>query len=491
MKRPMFISLLFTAFSVTLCFYERKALFLCGIGLLSVIGILIYQKAKLYNIIAVIFAFVTLVSLYKSYESIDRINLFSGNIITDDFTVLSVDESGEDYTSLTVSCKNSRYLPNNIKLRFFVYEDIYLEDGNKINAKVEIFSIDHDKYRESYYSQNIFAKAKIIQINGIIDNHNFLGDVYHIRRYIRAAINNNLSPQSAATVNGILSGDKSGFSDEFYENVKRSGVSHVMVVSGMHLSIIMSMLLFFIDRIIRNRGTRLVVCALVILFICGICGFTMSILRAAVMYLLIAIAYTLKRDTDIFNVLCGAVVLIMIFTPFALFNIGFELSVLATFGVTVVGPAILKKIKLNNKIADAFISICVNSVAAQIVTLPVTVYNFGMISLFAPITNILISYAVNINLIISALSVFLTLLSSSLSIVKPLYYLCDVITEFINFVINVIGEIKFSAFAVPQKAATFITGIIIIGTCVVFACKNQKIRLLFKRKAVGQNADDF
>lgn len=491
MKRPMFISLALVLFTVLLSFYVRKALLFCGVGLLILLAFCVYKQYKGYYIVAICLSIAVFVSLFLSYSVADRYDELSTTQLTENFTVLNVEKNDYGKYFITAKCENAKYLPENSKIMLNTYGGVSLKSGDRIIAKVKIFSLKSDPNRKNYYSEGIYGKANIVKIYKMTVKEGFLKNVYSYRTYIKNTVEENLNPQTAATVNGITMGDKSLFTKSFSQNVRRSGVSHVMVVSGMHLAIIMNFIFFFIDGIIKNRFIRFYIVIGVILLVCGICGFTMSVIRAGVMYLLISLAYTLKRDTDSFNVLCGAVVLILIFSPFAIFNIGFELSVFATFAVAVIAPKINEKIKINSKALKAVAFVATNSLMAQIVTLPITVYYFESISLIAPITNVLISYAVTFDLILSLIGVISNFFFGG-AVSRFVFLVADILTKYINTVINKLGEISFASVKLSGVFAGLFALTVFVIIIVLYTCNHKEILVKLKLiKAGEENVDNI
>ena len=142
-----------------------------------------------------------------------------------------------------------------------------------------------------------------------------------------------------------LTGDKSYFTDTFYSNVKSAGVAHVMVVSGMHLSIIIALALYFANKLFYNPYFKALVICIVTLAVMAVCGFTMSIMRAGVTYLLMALALVLGRENTPENTLGAAVSIILLCNPLAIRSVAFQLSVLSTFAILVVAIPVIDTLR--------------------------------------------------------------------------------------------------------------------------------------------------
>ena len=189
----------------------------------------------------------------------------------------------------------------------------------------------------------------------------------------------------------LLTGDRSYFSDTFYNNVKAAGVAHVMVVSGMHLAVIVSFLTYFLNKLFYNRYLKAFIIFITVIAIFAVCGFTMSMLRAGITYILIALALLLNRQSKSENNLGTAVSVILLFNPLIVFNVAFQLSVLSTFGILVVAIPIIEFITQNKIIKlrplSALTSSAIISVSALLFTLPVTILVFGYVSNMAERTS--------------------------------------------------------------------------------------------------------
>ena len=109
--------------------------------------------------------------------------------------------------------------------------------------------MENSPYKINSYSQKIYLKGSVKNIVKTNKRDFALKCIASLRKYIRQKIFKNYGFSEASTILALVTGDKSYFTDEFYTNVKSVGVAHVMVVSGMHLSIIVTFLLFFTKRL--------------------------------------------------------------------------------------------------------------------------------------------------------------------------------------------------------------------------------------------------
>ncbi len=209
-------------------------------------------------------------------------------------------------------------------------------------------SVSHpDSLSGDYYTQlkgrNIFLSGNTQNVNVL--NRNFVktpllfiknaGNLF--RNKICSAADSILSqsPQNLALLKGILVGDKSDFNDELYEKLSNSGISHVVAVSGLHLSILFSSLIFILSGLNIKRRLQLLAAVPFILLFMAASSFTPSVCRASAMMLIMIFSSLFSRDYDPITSLAFALLCILVSSPFALFSKSLVLSFSATLGIFV------------------------------------------------------------------------------------------------------------------------------------------------------------
>ena len=201
-----------------------------------------------------------------------------------------------------------------------------------------------------------------------------------------------MSPPQETILASIVLGDKRRMSDDLKDKLSIAGVRHITAISGMHITILsVALMQFLIGVGFWRRQAFSMTIGFLVLFIVMI-GLPSSAIRAGIMIGLFLLAQALGRKSSSFRVIVFTAAGILVVNPLLLrFDIGFQLSFLAVLGIVFLGPLFqdcLKKVSEGNFLnLRSMISM---TLSAQIFTFPVLIYNFGMISLIAPITNILI-----------------------------------------------------------------------------------------------------
>ena len=223
----------------------------------------------------------------------------------------------------------------------------------------------------------------------------FSGVVLPIRRSIRSTVDRNLLGAPAALLKGLLLGEKHALPKEVRAAFNRVGVSHVLAVSGLHVGLIAG-IFFFVFRLFgltRRRATWVTVAALIVYVF--VVDLRPSVVRASVMAGLILIAFTIERDTDLWNVLGVAALIILLIGPQSLFDVGFQLSFGAVGSIallyTPITGAIHRVFGKPTKTWMQWVVAAVSvSAAAQIGTGPFVALYFNRLPLLSVAANLIV-----------------------------------------------------------------------------------------------------
>ncbi len=139
---------------------------------------------------------------------------------------------------------------------------------------------------------------------------------------------------------GVLIGDKAGFDNELYQRFSNSGISHIVAVSGLHMSILFSFLMLASKRFNLNKRLNLIITIPAIILLMSASAFTPSVCRASIMLLIMICSTLFREEYNPITSLFLALGLILAATPFALFSKSLVLSFAATFGIFMYFPYI-------------------------------------------------------------------------------------------------------------------------------------------------------
>lgn len=413
------------------------------------------------------------VSLFCEYQKINRVSAFDGKKISGEFVVLDT-EQYENFNKVTVKVAKSQELPKNIKCLIFDYTKLEVSSGDVLSATLKLSEIESDdEYRLYDYGNGIYATASVVSAEKSDEIHSFYKFCGNIRGFVKQKISSLYNGDTAGFLIALTTGDKSILSESFLDNVKTTGVSHVIVVSGLHLSIIMSGIFLLLDRLFYNKYIRSLLSVIIIILISGVCGFTLSVIRAGVMFVIASIAPLLSRENDSLNSLFATVALVLVITPFAIVNVSFQLSFLSTIAIVWVVPfytnICVEKFNISSKILKTFLNIIFCSVFAMIFCLPVTIRIFGYASVVAPITNLLITYPVTLALVFNVVALCFSVIPIFSILSYLLFWVASLCSRFTVFIVDKLSRLPVTVAILPDSAFIFILLLIFVIIAFMYA----------------------
>lgn len=472
LKRPMLLCGIACLCIGFVGFYSKALLIFFAIALIYIFILVLKKRLGGVFIFATLLVALTLLRTVCTAYDIEKAEALAGKECQAEIVVCETDFRGDDYDRSLVEVVSSDLLAKDTRLLVYT-KQARLSVGKFAVMDLKLNAIKPD-YRSANYAEKTYLLANSSNVSIIENRTDFvLTAINRMKSYIRTTIFSMLDFNEAATVCGLILGEQRYFDDGFYDNVKRSGVSHVMVVSGMHLSIFVMLVTYMTRKFMYNRYFSALLMLISVLIVAALCGFTPSVTRAGITYILTATALIINRPNTPENTLGGAVAIISIISPFAFFSVALQLSLLSTFGILVVAANIIKYVRekeiISSKLLFALFSTITITLSALIMTLPVAIYNFRYISTVAVVTNLLIAPVVSwiIWLAVCGLLVSLFLPIAAEMIFTP----CEILTKYINAVINFFGGLSFSVLKTPEFTAFIAIAIIVAIFWVMLACK--------------------
>ncbi len=190
----------------------------------------------------------------------------------------------------------------------------------------------------------------------------------------------------------LITGEKTSLPSTLKKAFNRCGISHVLCVSGLHISIAIAFTMFVLGLLGVNVKTKCLVVYLVGIAYMLVASFTPSVCRAVIMVVTVYMGIFFRSRADSFNSLCGAAIILFAVSPYNLLDIGAQLSFMATLGI-VFSSAVTSKIKYRFcrvHVLSEIVSSVVTSMFAIIFTLPVASVAFGEFSVISVVCNLLL-----------------------------------------------------------------------------------------------------
>lgn len=374
-----------------LCFYAG---FNLKLMLLAVIAVLILLSLKMLNgmsrkctFVILIFALVSIVyNIVFTVIYVDSLTSLDGETVFVDGIVIDCKDS--DSSSVTIKGKiNGRHGKLNVYIN-----NSGLSPGDAVKLKATAKQIKNTglfNARDYYFSSGIFITAASSQ-DIIITKASGLNAVYGYIKSYRDQITTKLCRYAGVREGRFLSGMLSGRSSELQSDIStaanRSGIGHILVVSGIHVAIIS----MFIERLMRTLGAhRFITFALsegtMILF-CIFSGMRSSAVRALIMMSIYYISKLIMCEYDSLAALSTCVIIMLFANPYLAANSSFLLSISCVFGVGTAAPAVNTEFEVKSKPAKALVT----AMSASVCSLPVCLSVFDEISVVSALTNVIV-----------------------------------------------------------------------------------------------------
>ena len=201
--------------------------------------------------------------------------------------------------------------------------------------------------------------------------------------------------RGALLARALVFGDARRVPPEWRTGLRRAGLSHLLAVSGLHVGLLLAGF-WWLSGALPSRVAPVGAVAVLLFYGCLV-GPRPSLLRASVMALLVILSLSVERPPQALNSLSAALLVILAFDPLAAFDMGFQLSFLATAGILVLAPRLLRwwrrpafagKVRPTMVGQEALMVGLAATIAAQLATLPVTAFEIGLLTPFSPLLNL-------------------------------------------------------------------------------------------------------
>jgi competence protein ComEC len=200
-------------------------------------------------------------------------------------------------------------------------------------------------------------------------------------------------PDSRQVALALLLGQKQKLDPEINKAYSETGLMHILAVSGLHVAIIYAIFLFLLKllRLKKHQTKYFLIGVIGIIWLYAfLTGLPPSVLRAATMFSLITLGQMRDRKPSIYNVLAFSAMLLITVNPDVIFDLGFQLSYLAVAGIVLIQPLILNWWLPSSKVGEYFWQLTAVSIAAQLVTFPLSVYYFHVFPTYFLIANLFV-----------------------------------------------------------------------------------------------------
>lgn len=243
-----------------------------------------------------------------------------------------------------------------------------------------------------------------------------------------------IEKQERSVISALTLGYRTELDPETMDYFVDTGTIHVLSVSGLHVALIFFILSFLLSGINKGKYGTVIYPSIMILFLwiyAFITGFSPSVQRSTVMFTFVIIGSILRRPVNIYNSLSASAFILVLLDPNVLFDVGFQLSYLAVFGIVLLQAPMAELIQFKNKILKWLWTMFTVSIAAQLITFPLSILYFNQFPNLFWLSNYFVIPGTTI----------LIWLSFGFFVLFPIPTISDILAQIIQFITSLMLDL--------------------------------------------------
>jgi competence protein ComEC len=347
------------------------------------------SKSKIFCFFLVCFIIVT--AFFEFFKDEVKDSFYNGKYET--FQGIIIDEPDRRINQTKLTVKPEKKFEGKVLVSVSLYPEYQYGDLLEINCKLkkpepfEDFRYDRYLAKDGVYLTCSYPKIKLISRG----NGNWLLiNIFKFKSKLQQTINNSLPEPQASLFSAITLGARRGVPQELSDKFSITGTSHLIAISGLHITIITVILIKLALACYLSRKKAFWLVTAVLAGYVTMIGFPPSAVRAALMGWLAMLAIYVGRLNHSINALLFVASLMILVNPKILRDdVGFQLSFCAVLGLIYFSPFFEKLLAKYPGYFGIKESLQI-SLSAQITTMPLIIYNFGRLSLIGPLANLLV-----------------------------------------------------------------------------------------------------
>ena len=395
-------------------------------------------------------AFLLITASYR-YTRIQPLSALTGRTDTLTGQVVAIPTDGSLYT---LRVTDSACVPKGTRVALYCPSELAPNLYDTVVAEVELLSAEDATFR--YSSTNTYLFAFLVETDEehirVTDPEGFspLHSLAPLRERLQAALRRVLPGEEGALLTALCLGIRSDLSASTTTAFRNSGLTHLLVVSGLHLTLVAAT----VRRLLRRLGVGFRLSAILtmpaILVFMLLVGFSPSVCRAGVMCLVWLSSYLVSRRPDGLNSLGLSAMILLAANPYTLLNAGFQLSFLATAGILLIARRLLGDspfleytasiwTRIGQRIRLYLVGSLVVCAGALLFTLPASCHYFGGFTLLLPIANLLIVAPAGWALLAGWLGMLLCLCPYLTWLGQPFLYGAGILARYLTWAADLFG----------------------------------------------------
>ena len=461
MKRPFAVigfSMLITSLFITKLTLKMTVALIIG-AMVVLCFFILFKKLRKYKIVifslvAVVLYSLSFMAARQGYNNA-KIEVQNGKEISG---VVCQTPTMSDYAfTYVIKCDDENY-----KIRYVTREDKFLSEGDRVKLKAEFSgdSSNEDFFEYSLSSRIYFTiferdDSSFKKLSGKDWYYENLGK---IKTYFSSVVEEYLPNEAGNIAKAMTVGERSRLEDKTLDYFNCSGTSHLLVISGLHVTMWSLGIFRILEGFIKNKKILVAVSMFTLLTYSAITGFGVSVIRASMLVGMVIISKLFDREADSINSIGLALVIILVGNPFATMSVSLWLTILSTVGILVLSQPFKqyivdfcskKYIPVNGVVIFVINSVSI-SLSTTICTLPVFIIKLRMLPIGSVVANLIM---VDLALLLMVLTVVGVLLHAIRFVLfaKPLFIIVGLISDFLVSFAKKIGMADWSSMSVSHK----------------------------------------
>jgi competence protein ComEC len=422
---------------------------------------------------ALLIGFRLSLSFYNDYQIIGNIQSFTQDFGQKTVKIWDISRARGDTQEIIYEIKKVRGIG-----RVDWFESLSIGQVCNINSRIELpENFDDFDYVRYLKNKNIYLRSSKVEILSCENNlsiNNFSDLFLYIKNRLRVVrdilsekVEQYLPEPQASLLIGILLGSERAFSDKFEEMLRISGTTHIIAASGYNITILIlatSKIFGFI-----KKKYRLFISLILIWAYCILSGLGASILRATMMGTITIIALLSGNVRDTHLLIPSGILFLILINPRILFDIGFQLSILATLGLIYLLPSIenfLKEVLHIKDVPQFFEDNLLGTISCTLSTLPISISIFGKVSLVSIFANVLVLPLTESTMLYGSIAVLTSFLSKNISTIA--FSVPYVQLKVFEWIVELFGSIEWGYIDIHKDWIGIFIGFILLIFCIFF-----------------------
>ena len=388
-----------------------------------------------------------------------------------------------------------------IKVNNENYKIRYVSEDNKMFREGDIVSgvvtRNNKKFKDVFFENSLSSKIYFTFFEDekvFVDKTGETNSLYRglgtVKNWFSDVVDIYLPGESGAIAKAMIIGDKSEISDTTINNFNYAGTSHLLVISGLHLTLWSIGLMNFIEKFSKFRKYTVAVGLFCLFLYSALTGFSVSVIRAGAMIGAVILGKAIHRDADSINSIGVALTFILVINPYATLSSALWFTTLSTFGILTLANNVIFKLKTNSRYKKIMqnstlyflVTTVIISISTTVFTLPVFVAKVGLLPIASFISNIVMIESALALMVLTVMGAILHSIGLNF-IAEILFIITGAISNFLKIFAEKIGLAEWSTLSATHKYYIYFVAFALVIILVALAFRKYR-KILLKTVSV-------